>query len=150
MAKYDFSAELAKYGPEGAASRPFTARQGRRYCRRLARRHYENFTVVSFLLPAHLRQHFYNIYAYCRWADDLADETESPAEGLRLLRWWGRQLDLCYAGQADHPVFVALARNSRLHYDNLARARTPCESFWPTRGASARGSTWRLRAWKPR
>ena len=112
MAKYDFSAELAKYGPE-AAARPHTVRRGRRYCRRLARRHYENFTVVSFLLPSPLRQHFYNIYAYCRWADDLADEAGDPQRSLALLDWWELQLRRCYRGQYAHPVFAALGETIR-------------------------------------
>ncbi len=42
-----------------------------RYTRRLATHHYENFNVASWLLPRRLHQHFYNLYAYCRWADDL-------------------------------------------------------------------------------
>ena len=51
----------------------------------LATRHYENFHVVSFLLPKRLHQDFYNVYAYCRWSDDLADETGNRDESLRLL-----------------------------------------------------------------
>lgn len=86
-----------------------TPDQARAYCRRLALAHYENFTVVSWLLPRRLRQPFYNVYAYCRWADDLADETAAPEHSLRLLDWWEGQLDRCYAGAADHAVFVALS-----------------------------------------
>ncbi len=82
--------------------------QAQAYCRRLARTHYENFTVASWLLPRKLRQHFANIYAYCRWSDDLADETAGGAESLQLLDWWQSQLDDCYRGIATHPVFVAL------------------------------------------
>jgi squalene synthase HpnC len=78
------------------------------YTRWLATRHYENFHVVSFLLPRRLHQDFYNVYAYCRWADDLGDEIGDTAESLRLLEWWGAQLDAMYAGAAAHPVFVAL------------------------------------------
>lgn len=81
----------------------------RRYCARLACGHYENFTVVSWFLPRPLRQHFYNVYAYCRWADDLADETDDPTHALELLDWWERELDACYEGRPGHPVFVALA-----------------------------------------
>ena len=44
------------------------------YTRWLATHHYENFHVVSFLLPRRLRQDFFNVYAFCRWADDLGDE----------------------------------------------------------------------------
>jgi len=83
------------------------------YCRRVTRGNYENFSVASWLLPRHLRPHFYAIYAYCRIADDLADETGSPAESLRLLDEWQNQLDRCYAGDAEHPVFVALATTIR-------------------------------------
>src|SRR5215475_10186495 len=79
----------------------------------LAKHHYENFTVASVLLPRHLRQHFYNIYAYCRWSDDLADETVGGEESLRLLDWWELQLRDCYRGVAAHPVFVALAPTIR-------------------------------------
>ncbi|HEX3871614.1 MAG TPA: squalene synthase HpnC, partial [Pirellulales bacterium] len=76
--------------------------------RQLARSHYENFTVASWLLPHSLRPHFYNVYAYCRWADDLADETRDPGRSLTLLDWWENELQACYAGRPHHPVFVAL------------------------------------------
>ncbi len=79
------------------------------YCRRLAEAHYENFTVASWLLPPALRPHFYHVYAYCRWADDLADETNDPARSLDLLDGWEQELDACYAGRPEHPVFIALA-----------------------------------------
>jgi phytoene/squalene synthetase len=55
-----------------------------------------------------LRQHFYNVYAYCRWADDLGDEVSDPKNALELLNWWEDQLRECYAGRATHPVFIAL------------------------------------------
>ena len=83
------------------------------YTHWLATHHYENFHVVSFLLPKHLHQDFYNVYSYCRWADDLGDELGDTAESLRLLAWWRDELDRMYEGGADqgtatHPVFVAL------------------------------------------
>ncbi|MHB1037085.1 MAG: squalene synthase HpnC [Pirellulales bacterium] len=103
-----FSAELAAYGPQRrGAPRPSLA-EAQAYCRRLARRHYENFTVASRLLPRRLRQHFANVYAYCRWADDLADETGDPRESLALVDWWQGLLEECCRGNAHHPVFVAL------------------------------------------
>jgi squalene synthase HpnC len=79
-----------------------------RYTRWLATHHYENFTVASIFLPRDLRQHFYNVYAYCRWADDLADEVSNPAAALELLDWWDGELQACYSGSASHPVFIAL------------------------------------------
>ena len=78
------------------------------YTRWLATHHHENFNVVSWLLPRRLHQHFYNVYAYCRWADDLGDEVSSPARALELLDWWESELRNCYAGSPSHPVFVAL------------------------------------------
>ncbi|HEV3136377.1 MAG TPA: squalene synthase HpnC [Pirellulales bacterium] len=100
--------ELARYGPRAGRAQPIGRDEALAYCRNLALRHYENFTVASWLLPRHLLPHFYAIYAYCRWADDLADELGEPAESLRLLDWWESQLERCYAGEAEHPVFIAL------------------------------------------
>jgi squalene synthase HpnC len=79
------------------------------YTRWLATHHYENFHVVSLLLPKRLHQDFFNVYSFCRWADDLGDETGDPAESLRLLEWWRSELDAMYAGETRHPVFVALS-----------------------------------------
>ena len=86
-----------------------TLSEAQAYCRRLAQTHYENFTVASWLLPKDLRQHFANIYAFCRCADDLADETGDPQRSLALLDAWEDQLACCFAGESEHPVFVALA-----------------------------------------
>jgi squalene synthase HpnC len=83
--------------------------EARAYCRRLARSHYENFSVATWFLPENLRQHFFNIYAYCRISDDLADEIGDAEVSLQLLDQWEGELDASYAGRARHPVFVALA-----------------------------------------
>jgi len=103
-----FTAELELYGPGSKPRDRFSPAAARQYCEILARTHYENFTVASWLLPAKLRPHFCNVYAYCRWSDDLADETAGGDASLQLLDWWESQLDLCYRGTATHPVFVAL------------------------------------------
>ena len=91
-----------------ALLRRWTHSESERYTHWLATHHYENFHVVSFLLPKHLHQDFYNVYSYCRWADDLGDEIGDTAESLRLLNWWRIELDRMYRGEARHPVFVAL------------------------------------------
>ena len=78
------------------------------YTRWLATHHYENFNVVSWLLPKELHQHFYNLYAYCRWADDLGDEIPDTQRALDLLDWWEQELNDCYEGRPSHPVFIAL------------------------------------------
>ncbi len=96
--------EIAERAPANNCSPE--AAQG--YTRWLATHHYENFNVVSWLLPKDLHQHFYNVYAYCRWADDLGDEVPQKQRALELLDWWERELDDCYSGRPSHPVFVAL------------------------------------------
>jgi squalene synthase HpnC len=98
------------------------------YCERLAKTHYENFSVATWFLPAKLRQHFYNVYAYCRISDDLGDEVGNARQSLELLDQWETELHACYAGSHPstptsgvpgtpgsprHPVFVALAETVR-------------------------------------
>ncbi len=102
----DFARDLKRFGP--AATRPLPLAQAQAYCRQLAHSHYENFSVASLLLPRRLLPHFHAIYAYCRWADDLADEVADNNDSLRLLAWWREELLRCYAGQPVHPVMVAL------------------------------------------
>jgi len=87
--------------------------EAREYCARLARTHYENFSVATWFLPRRLRQHFCNVYAYCRISDDLGDEVGDSAASLELLDQWQLELDACYEGSPRHPVFVALAETVR-------------------------------------
>jgi squalene synthase HpnC len=94
-------------------STPPTLAEAREYCARLARTHYENFSVATWFLPRRLRQHFFNLYAYCRISDDLGDEVGDAAASLQLLDQWQAELDACYAGAPRHPVFVALAETVR-------------------------------------
>lgn len=96
--------EISKKVPPNGCN-PDVAQQ---YTRWLATHHYENFNVASWLLPKELHQHFYNLYAFCRWADDLGDEIPQPQRALELLEWWERELDACFAGKPSHPVFIAL------------------------------------------
>src|SRR5579859_6235943 len=83
------------------------------YCERLAKTHYENFSVATWFLPKRLRQHFYNVYAYCRISDDLGDEVGNPQQSLELLDQWEAELNACYSGEPRHPVFVALRETVR-------------------------------------
>jgi squalene synthase HpnC len=92
--------------------------QAYEFCARVARSHYENFTVASWLMPRAMRKHMHAIYAYARLADDFADEDRDAAK----LDQWERELDLAYAGAPDHPVFVALA-------DTVRRFDIPREPF---------------------
>lgn len=141
---WDFKEELRRWGPDSIEPdhvrpdqpepdipatderpntnrRPVSVREAEHYCRRLARVHYENFPLASSLLPARLRQHFFNVYAYCRWADDLSDEVDGNDVSLRLLHWWNVELDACFEGSAVHPVFIAL----RTTIDEFAIPKQP-------------------------
>ncbi len=81
------------------------------HCERLAKTHYENFSVGTRLIPRELRKHFYSVYAFCRGVDDLGDE--AAGDRLALLDEWERQLDLCYEGTPTHPYFIALQSTIR-------------------------------------
>lgn len=109
--------------------RTWSADEALTYTRWLATHHYENFHVVSLFLPKSLHQDFFNVYSYCRWSDDLGDETGSTEKSQELLAWWREQLRSMYDGRApSHPVFVALARTVEKHripiepFDNLLDA----------------------------
>ena len=81
-------------------------------CERMARGHYENFTVGSRLLPKEKRRHVYAIYGYCRTVDDLGDEAKAGQKSseashrLALLDSWQADLEACYSGTPSHPVMV--------------------------------------------
>jgi squalene synthase HpnC len=98
-----------------ALGRLWSPEESLAYTRWLATHHYENFQVVSFLLPKRLHQDFYNVYSFCRWADDLGDELGDPRESLRQLAWWRTELQAMYAGEARHPVYVALRETAERH-----------------------------------
>jgi squalene synthase HpnC len=116
-----FAADLSRLGPD-ASYRPFPLRAARSYCARLTTTHYENFSVATLLLPRRLLPHFHAVYSYCRWADDLGDETGGGPRASALLRWWGDELRACYNGTARHPVMVALR-------PSIDRFRIPPEPF---------------------
>src|SRR5688572_22663670 len=80
------------------------------YCRRIAHKHGANFSVGFRFLPKVKRRAVYAAYAYCRWADDLADEGDQGS-GVRAqeLDAWQAELDACYSGQPTHPITIALA-----------------------------------------
>jgi phytoene synthase len=96
-------------------------------CRRLASRHYENFPTASYLVPRDKRGALAAIYAFARYADDVADEP-GVENRLEKLADWRDKLAACFAGKIDHPVFLALQdsaerfRLSRQNFENLLRA----------------------------
>ena len=100
----------AAFAPVGSVA------EAEHYTRGLAQNHYENFSVVSMLLPRHLRQDFCNIYAFCRTADDLGDETPDTKTALAMLDQFKEQTRRCYAGDVETAVFRALSGTIR-RYD---------------------------------
>ena len=92
------------------------------FTRRLTHGHYENFSVVSLFVPRPLRQDFCNIYAFCRIADDAADEAASAEHAVRLLDQLKRETRACFAGEGSSAVFMALA-------GTIARHELPIEPF---------------------
>lgn len=77
--------------------------------RDLARRHRENFSVLTRLVPADVRDDFAAVYAFCRTADDLGDEIDDRDRALELLAWWRGEIERAWAGDPGHWVFRALA-----------------------------------------
>ncbi len=98
----------------------WSVEQSYEYCRKLAKSHYENFTVASWFLPREKRPHVYAIYAFCRFVDDLGDE--SPGDRLSLLDWWENELRSCYSSTPTHPIAVALR-------ETIHRFEIPQEPF---------------------
>jgi phytoene synthase len=88
------------------------------FCRDVAHHYGANFSVGFRFLPRVKRRAVYAAYAFCRWADDIADEPGDDV--LRRLDEWQAELDRCYAGQPSHPITVALA--DALHHFPIPRS----------------------------
>ena len=111
------SDELPRRWP---AERVTTRREAYIWCERYAHRHDENFTVVSRFLPRKLRRHFFAVYAFCRYTDDLGDEAED--DRLALLDGWQGEFQDALAGNAPRPLMIALART-------IERCQIPTDPF---------------------
>jgi phytoene synthase len=88
-----------------------TVEEAYAFCRGITHHHGANFSVGFRFLPAVKRRAVYAAYAWCRWADDIADEGALEAaspERVRHLDSWQRELDACYAGHPSHPITIAL------------------------------------------
>ena len=86
------------------------------YCWKLAHSHYENFSVVSTLLPRDMRQDFCNVYAFCRTADDLGDEVHDQSKSLALLDRFRDETNALFAGTPKTIIFQALAETVERHH----------------------------------
>ena len=92
------------------------------YCRFLTQRHYENFSVASRFVGAGHRTDLARIYAYCRFTDDLGDESPDGRALSRLVRWRA-DVKAMFAGEPpQHPVLTAL-------HETVVRRRIPAAPF---------------------
>ncbi len=81
-----------------------------------ARKHYENFPVVSFLIQKKLRKHIAIIYWFARTADDIADEGSISLEQRleQLARFEKRLQNLLngiYADKFDYALAETIKEN---------------------------------------
>lgn len=91
----------------GAAPAIASVGEAYAFCRRITHTHGANFSVGFRFLPDRKRNAVYAAYAFCRWADDIADDPGQDAEAR--LDGWERELEACYTGCPGHPITVALA-----------------------------------------
>ncbi len=134
VAVYPASADLADSPAHGAGDDPLPqtvrmafapatdAQAAELFTWNLAHTHYENFSVVSALLPRRLRQDFCNIYAFCRIADDLGDEITDKQQSLRLLARFRKETEDLFSGRVSTIVFAALEAT-------IARHQIPIQPF---------------------
>jgi squalene synthase HpnC len=91
-----------------------------KYCEKIAKAHYENFIITNHFTPVEVRQHIQNVYAFCRYGDDLGDDAPFPPEQrMQLLKAWLEDLRIAHkdhwSGQPQHPILIALAHTSKIY-----------------------------------
>jgi phytoene synthase len=80
------------------------------HCRAITHQHGGNFSVGFRFLPAVKRRAVYAAYAFCRVADDIADEGTDSVEQKRIaLDAWQDELEAAYANRPTQPITIALA-----------------------------------------
>jgi len=97
-----------------------TIEQAEKHCSNIARSHYENFVVSNWFTPPEVKQHIENIYAFCRYGDDLGDDAPFPPEQrLQLLNEWESDLKRAaendWNGEPRHPILTAVQRTASYH-----------------------------------
>ena len=77
----------------------------------LAKNHYENFPVASFLIPKNYRKDIAIVYWFARTADDLADEgNAAPEKRLEELNKFENEFQKSLKGKSDNLYFIQLAK----------------------------------------
>ncbi len=78
------------------------------HCASVARRSRSSFLAAFWMFPADQRRALNAIYAFCRLADDIADDPAVRGDRSALLALWREELADAYRGKARHPVGIAL------------------------------------------
>ncbi|MEO9196105.1 MAG: squalene synthase HpnC [Polyangia bacterium] len=87
----------------------FSLEESYAYCERIARGHFDSYALARRFVPEALRPHVWALYAFARSADDFADEPRYEGRRRELLERWENELERAFHGEADHPIFIALA-----------------------------------------
>jgi phytoene synthase len=80
-----------------------------RECVEITRRSGSSFASAFWMLPKPKRNALHAIYAFCRLADDIADDPEIAGDRTALLARWREELDDAFRGKAQHAVGLALS-----------------------------------------
>jgi len=80
-----------------------------RHCARIVRASDSSFAAAFWMLGREQRRALHAIYAFCRLADDIADDESIRGDRRALLDRWRDELDAAYAGRSRHPVGIAMA-----------------------------------------
>jgi len=91
-------------------------------CARIVRRSGSSFAAAFWMLPAERRRALHAVYAFCRLADDIADDPQVRADRSLLVTRWRNELEAAYRAKSEHPVGIALAHA-------VQRFRLPEEPF---------------------
>ena len=85
-----------------------------------AKSHYENFPVISFLIPNHLKKHVAIIYKFARLADDIADEgIFSPEERIIKMNSFENEFNNSLSGNYATPFWMSLVNT--INEQNLTK-----------------------------
>jgi phytoene synthase len=110
-----FAASAGNPFKNDAAQAAISVEDAYEYCRALTYTYAKTFYFASYFLPKHKRAACYAVYAFCRWADDLVDNSPTDESGFattaaELVAEWKDALHNVYdKNAAANPVMIAWA-----------------------------------------
>jgi phytoene synthase len=78
------------------------------HCRGVVQASHSSFAAAFWMFPKPKRRALHAIYAFCRLADDIADDPAIRGNRGLLLERWREELAGAYEDKAVHPVGIAL------------------------------------------